>query len=114
MTKSSYHENNFVVKAVITPDKEKKQQNGRRFKDDGDSMFTLTGQNIHGVFIQNGEEKTIRKLTPKECMRLQGVPDEYTNKLIASGISDRQIYKAAGDGLTVQIAKEIGDRILRT
>ena len=114
LTKSSYHENNFVVKAVITPDKEKKQQNGRRFKDDGDSMFTLTGQNIHGVFIQNGEEKTIRKLTPKECMRLQGVPDEYTNKLIASGISDRQIYKAAGDGLTVQIAKEIGDRILRT
>ena len=64
-----------------------------------------------GVFIQDGKEYTIRKLTPKECMRLQGVPDEYTDKLIQSGISDSQIYKAAGDGLSVPIAKEIGERI---
>lgn len=64
-----------------------------------------------GVFIQDGKEYTIRKLTPKECMRLQGVPDEYTDKLIQAGISDSQIYKAAGDGLSVPIAKEIGERI---
>ena len=64
-----------------------------------------------GVFIQDGEEYVIRKLTPKECMRLQGVPDEYTDKLIQAGISDSQIYKAAGDGLSVPIAKEIGERI---
>jgi DNA (cytosine-5)-methyltransferase 1 len=68
-------------------------------------------QGIHGVFIQDGKEYTIRKLTPKECMRLQGVPDEYTDKLIKAGISDSQIYKAAGDGLSVPIAKEIGERI---
>lgn len=68
-------------------------------------------QGIHGVFIQDGKEYTIRKLTPKECMRLQGVPDEYTDKLIMAGISDSQIYKAAGDGLSVPIAKEIGERI---
>ena len=67
-----------------------------------------------GVFIQDGEEYVIRKLTPKECMRLQGVPDEYTDKLILAGISDSQIYKAAGDGLTVPIAKEIGERIRKT
>ena len=77
-------------------------------------MFTLTAQDIHGVFIQNGNEYTIRKLTPKEYMRLQGVPDEYTDKLIDAGISDTQIYRAAGDGLTVQIAEEIGKRIRRT
>ncbi|MDI6414430.1 DNA cytosine methyltransferase [Solobacterium moorei] len=64
-----------------------------------------------GVYIQDGEEYVIRKLTPKECMRLQGVPDEYTDKLIQAGISDSQIYKAAGDGLSVPIAKEIGERI---
>lgn len=64
-----------------------------------------------GVFIQDGEEYVIRKLTPKECMRLQGVPDEYTDRLIQAGISDSQIYKAAGDGLSVPIAKEIGERI---
>lgn len=63
---------------------------------------------------KHGEEYVIRKLTPKECMRLQGVPDEYTDKLIQAGISDSQIYKAAGDGLSVPIAKEIGERIMKT
>ena len=114
LTKSAYHENNLVIKACITPDRADKRQNGRRFKEDGEPMFTLTKQDIHGVFIQDGEEYIIRKLTPKECMRLQGVPDEYTDKLIQAGISDSQIYKAAGDGLSVPIAKEIGERIRKT
>lgn len=113
LTKSSYHENNYVC-ACLTPDRANKRQNGRRFKNDGEPMFTLTKQDVHGVFIQNGEEYIIRKLTPKECMRLQGVPDEYTDKLIEAGISDSQLYKAAGDGLTVPIAKEIGERIRKT
>ena len=103
-----------IVKACLTPDRIGKRQNGRRFKEDGEPMFTLTKQDIHGVFIQDGEEYVIRKLTPKECMRLQGVPDEYTDKLIQAGISDSQIYKAAGDGLSVPIAKEIGERIRKT
>lgn len=75
---------------------------------------TLDRSCNQGVFIQDGEEYVIRKLTPKECMRLQGVPDEYTDKLIQAGISDSQIYKAAGDGLSVPIAKEIGERIRET
>ena len=75
---------------------------------------TLDRSCNQGVFIQDGKEYVIRKLTPKECMRLQGVPDEYTDKLIQAGISDRQIYKAAGDGLSVPIAKEIGERIRKT
>ena len=75
---------------------------------------SINQEDVHGVFIQNGEEYVIRKLTPKECMRLQGVPDEYTDKLIQAGISDSQIYKAAGDGLSVPIAKEIGERIRKT
>ena len=75
---------------------------------------TLDRSCNQGVFIQDGEEYVIRKLTPKECMRLQGVPDEYTDKLIQAGISDSQIYKAAGDGLSVPIAKEIGERIRKT
>lgn len=75
---------------------------------------TLDRSCNQGVFIQDGEEYVIRKLTPKECMRLQGVPDEYTDKLIQAGISDSQIYKAAGDGLSVPIAKEIRERIRKT
>lgn len=75
---------------------------------------TLDRSCNQGVFIQDGEEYVIRKLTPKECMRLQGVPDEYTDRLIQAGISDSQIYKAAGDGLSVPIAREIGERIRKT
>jgi DNA (cytosine-5)-methyltransferase 1 len=36
---------------VLTPDKAEKRQNGRRFKDDGEPMFTLTSQDRHGVAI---------------------------------------------------------------
>lgn len=37
---------------VLTPNRENKRQNGRRCKNDGDDMFTLTAQDIHGVIIQ--------------------------------------------------------------
>lgn len=38
-----------VAIPCITPDREEKRQNGRRFKEDGDPMFTLTGQDRHGI-----------------------------------------------------------------
>lgn len=53
----------------------------------------------------------IRKLTPRECMRLQGVPDSITDKLIAAGISDTQLYRAAGDACTVNVIYEIARRM---
>lgn len=40
-----------VTLPVLTPDRVEKRQNGRRFKDDGEPMFTLTGQDKHGVAI---------------------------------------------------------------
>ena len=57
--------------AVLTPDRLNKRQNGRRFKEDGEPMFTLTGQDKHGV----SDGTRIRRLTPVECARLQGFPD---------------------------------------
>ncbi len=44
-------EGTAVVIPVLTPDRISKRQNGRRFKDDGDPMFTLTMQDRHGVAI---------------------------------------------------------------
>ena len=41
----------LVIKPVLTPDRPKKRQNGRRFKDEGDDMFTLTAQDQHGIEI---------------------------------------------------------------
>lgn len=46
-----------VVVPCITPDRLEKRQNGRRFKDDGDPMFTLTGQDRHGVLVKEATKQ---------------------------------------------------------
>lgn len=131
-----------VAIPVLTPERAEKRQNGRRFKEDGEPMFTLTGQDRHGVGITveviqaecsksetgiyvkfpNGvisyaiwHEKyqcyiAIRKLTPKECFRLQGWTDDYFEKA-AFVNSDSQLYKQAGNSVTVNVIKAIGERI---
>lgn len=52
----------------------------------------------------------IRKLTPKECFRLQGWTDDYFEKA-AFVNSDSQLYKQAGNGVTVDVVAEIGKAI---
>lgn len=125
--------------AVLTPDREEKRQNGRRMKEPGEPSFTLTAQDRHGVAIYQrprGYNKggmhdvapalsisawqennlltdsiRIRRLTPRECWRLQGFPDEYFDKAKAAGISDTQLYKTAGNSVTVNVARAIGERL---
>lgn len=96
--------------AVLTPDREEKRQNGRRIKEPGEPSFTLTAQDRHGVALLD-ENIRIRRLTPRECWRLQGFPDEYFDKAKAAGISDTQLYKQAGNGVTVNVARAIGARL---
>lgn len=52
----------------------------------------------------------IRRLTPKECFRLQGWTDDYFEKATFVN-SDSQLYKQAGNGVTVDVVYEIGIRI---
>lgn len=168
-------EGTAVAIPVITPNRINKRQNGRRFKDNGDPMFTLTTQDRHGVGINIKEatkagyktaypgdsvnlavpgSKTrrgrvgrnitqtldtscnqgvvveakgggavyaawsekygcylaIRKLTPKECFRLQGWEDEYFERAEQLN-SNSQLYKQAGNGVTVSVVKAIGEKI---
>lgn len=163
----------------LTPDRLNKRQNGRRFKEDGDPMFTLTGQDIHGVvvnqvgcigedsqsnrvydpeglsptllsgeransegsvqspkiltlqtancldkdcYLRTGERprdengkpqlvpigrRRIRKLTPKECCRLQADPDNWTE-----GVSETQQYKMLGNAVTVSVIETLCKWIL--
>ena len=175
---------------VLTPDRANKRQNGRRLKTDGEPMFTLTGQDRHGIVIAgrlpgkfaatnrvfdiNGISPTldtmqgggrepkirvreatkqgyaeasvgdsvnlshpnsktrrgrvgegvantivtgntqgvvtpnfrIRKLTPRECWRLQGFPDWAFDKAQEVN-SNSQLYKQAGNSVTVNVIKEI-------
>jgi DNA (cytosine-5)-methyltransferase 1 len=128
-----------LVRAVLTPDRQKKRQNGRRMKKDGEPMFTLTARDIHGIAFRipgpNDLSKTvrssgrgsmdmkhtwdyvhdanyrIRKLTPRECWRLQGFPDWAFDRARDSGISDTQLYKQAGNSVTVNVIYEIAKRM---
>ncbi len=50
----------------------------------------------------------IRRLTPKECERLQGFPDGWTE-----GVSDTQRYKMMGNAVSVPVIEAIGKKILK-
>lgn len=78
--------------------------------EEGKNEMTLeTGvDNKPSIFTQG----TVRKLTPRECFRLQGVDEEVIDKLIASGISDTQLYKAAGDAVTVTVVEAIANKMI--
>lgn len=176
-------ETSGVAIPVLTPDRAEKRQNGRRFKENGEPMFTLTSQDRHGIatsispiggvytgvspefyrgvyedcfrclkasthdsgvalklqnipvsreyvltrpgmFVKISDELTIyavwyekyqcyiaiRKLTPKECFRLQGWTDEYFEKA-AFVNSDSQLYKQAGNGVTVNVIEAIAKQL---
>lgn len=144
------------ARAVITPERENKRQNGRRFKNADEPMFTLTSQDRHGVAVKEATKKgyaeaeigdsinisvpnsktrrgrvgkgisntldtgcqmatldknyRIRRLTPKECFRLQGFPDELFEKARAVN-SDAQLYKQAGNAVTVNVAFAVAQSI---
>ena len=53
----------------------------------------------------------IRRLTPLECFRLQGFPDSHHDKAKAAGVSDAQLYKQAGNAVTVNVVYEIARRL---
>ena len=57
------------------------------------------------------EKLRIRKLTPRECMRLMGWSDENIDKMINSGVSKTQLYKMAGNSIVVNCLTEIFKKI---
>ena len=200
-----YKEPKQVAIPVLTPDRTEKRQNGRRFKTDGEPMFTLTAQDRHGVVVENkvkqvgnlidtesfggnphrgrvydisgislclncmgggglepkirvkeatsqgyaeaeigdsvnlshpnsktrrgrvgkqiantlltGESQgvvepdfRIRKLTPRECWRLQGFPDWAFDKAQEVN-SNSQLYKQAGNSVTVNVITAIAKEL---
>ncbi|MBQ7008787.1 MAG: DNA cytosine methyltransferase, partial [Ruminococcus sp.] len=53
----------------------------------------------------------VRKLMPIECWRLQGFTDEQFEKAVDAGLPDGQLYKQAGNAVTVNVIAAIGQRI---
>jgi DNA (cytosine-5)-methyltransferase 1 len=151
----------YTIQPVLTPNRAEKRQNGRRFKEDGEPMFTLTGQDQHGVMVkqygykqldetlqQNDlkkddvkaldlynrkaqdncpplanahhmpklyERNKIRRLTPVECCRLQGFPDDWNEYGEFDGevkpMSDTQRYKQCGNAVTVNVVQAVAERL---
>lgn len=76
--------------------------------EDGDPMFTMQAGAQHGV----GHGSAVRRLTPRECERLQGFPDDYTLIPWRGGMaSDGPRYKALGNSMAVPVMRWIGERI---
>lgn len=71
-----------------------------------DSGINLHKRECSGVFQQG----RIRRLTPRECLRLQGWQDDRIDKILPLH-SDRQLYKQAGNGVTVNVVQAIGQRL---
>ena len=97
------------ARACLTPGRENARQRGRRMKEPEEPMFTLTGQDVHGI----AEGDIIRKLMPIECWRLQGFTDEQFYKAQSAGLSDARLYKMAGNAVTVPVITELAKIIKR-
>ena len=159
LTATDYKGPKQVAIPVLTPNRVEARQQGRRFKTNGEPMFTLTAQDQHGVLLQDkklkireattkgyaeasvgdsvnianinsktkrgrvgnqiantllaseqqgvvGSDYRIRRLTPRECWRLQGFPDSAFDKAQAV-TSNSQLYKQAGNSVTVNVIAEI-------
>ena len=62
--------------------------------------------------LESDEPIRIRRLTPKECFRLQGFTDEQFDRAAAVN-SETQLYKQAGNAVTVNVVEEIGRHIMK-
>lgn len=80
-----------------------------RVIEEGKITPTLDTSCSVGVVEDEIKEIRVRKLTPKECFRLQGWTDDYYEKA-AFVNSDSQLYKQAGNGVTVNVIYEIAKR----
>ena len=73
--------------------------------------FTLTTSfakgTPHNYFRCPLIESKYRKLTPRECFRLQTVPEHHIDTLLSAGISNTQLYKMAGNGWTMEVITHI-------
>jgi DNA (cytosine-5)-methyltransferase 1 len=93
------------------PSDDKNPRMGLGIGNPGEPQNTLTKTHSHAV----ATGMAIRRLTPKECERLQGFPDDWTkipyrNKE-ADQCPDGPRYKACGNSMAVPVMRWIGERI---
>lgn len=120
-TKQGYSECRVGIDAVNLSVPGSKTRRGRVGKEVANTLDTSCNQ---GIFVKVSDELivyavwyekyqcyiAIRKLTPKECFRLQGWSDDYFEK--AQFVNpDSQLYKQVGNGVTVSVIKAIAEKL---
>jgi DNA (cytosine-5)-methyltransferase 1 len=100
------------VKPVMDVQRINKSPNGRMIKEHNEPSYTITAQDRHGVQIDTEFETSIRKLTPLECERLQGLPDGWT-EFYSDGtkVSDSERYERCGRTITIPVVEAIGRKL---
>lgn len=77
--------------------------------------LTLSTSNTQTLFSEEGGGMVVRRLTPRECERLQGFPDDWTKIPYrgkpADECPDGPRYKAIGNSMAVPVMRWIGERI---
>ena len=82
---------------------------GKGYTNQGDPMFTLTSTDRHAI----AEPTAVRRLTPLECERLMGWPDDHTRyKADGTEQADTHRYKQCGNGVASPVAQWIAKHIL--
>ena len=86
-------------------------------KEDGRTNTITSVQKDNYAVVKEKENDTvayrIRKLTPTECFRLQGLTKEDTDKCVAVGISNTQLYRQAGNGIATECVKLLAEHLFK-
>lgn len=70
---------------------------------ENDICLTVPANNTPKVALQKTHKLRIRKLTPRECIRLMGFEDKDTDSMYQSGLGDTKIWHCAGDSIVVPV-----------
>ena len=92
ITNSSYEWNNFLVET------------------DMEGINVLLTPEQREYIIKHAR---VRKLTPRDCMRLMGVSDADFDKMREAGISDTQLYRMAGNSIVIPVLEGIFTQMFR-
>lgn len=97
----------------------RKRENKRKGKGFGYGLFTADSvytNTLSARYYKDGSEILIaqqgqnpRKLTPRECARLQGFPENY---ILPSAVSDAQLYRQFGNSVPINVIEAIAANML--
>ena len=93
------------LQVIVATDNRSKENNG------GVYAKVADGTTVYAIWYAKQQRYVaIRKLTPKECFRLQGWSDDYFHKAELMN-SNSQLYKQAGNGVTVNVIRAVAEKM---